>query len=127
MEQSKTYVEFLYPGMLFTETDEKQVANRNIQTLKIPTQAFGFLFFDKTIKTIELDGKKTVVNGKRRNVSGIYYPNGKVFSLDEVKSMGKDYSILASNMEGNNWKYAVKTRKGNFQPFTNKDHIIVCD
>ncbi len=46
-------------------------------------------------------------------------------SLAEVKEELPAEKILISNMEGNGYKYVVKTIRGNFQPFEKKDKILV--
>jgi thymidylate kinase len=129
-EVTKIYVEILYPGILFSEPESREVKSRN--TMKIAKSlkhaAFAFKFYDQVETTILLDGKPKVVAGDRKNESGMYYPDGQIFTLEEVKMLkpAKDYSILASNMEGNNYPLVVKTRVGSWQPFyPDKDEVIL--
>jgi hypothetical protein len=127
-EITKTYVEILYPGILFSEESVKEVNGRNPSAIVkgLESGAFGFRFYDQVETTIILDGKPKKVASDRKNESGMYYPGGRLFTLDEVKSMGKDFHILASNMEGNNWPIVVRSRVGNFQPFDpKKDEVIL--
>jgi len=125
-EVTKTYVEFLYPGALFSEEESQVIKDRDIKKiLKImPKGAYCFRIYDQTSKETKVDGEKRVVFGKEKNKTKKYYPGGTPYTLDQVKKMGKDFSILASNMECNNWPIVVKTRAGNFQPFEEGDIIL---
>ena len=125
-ETIKTYVEYIFPGALFSETERKEVKERNPKKTAqhAPKGAFAFRFYDQSSKNTTIDGEKTVVYGKQKNISPTYYPGGIKFSLPEIKAMGKSHDILASNMECNRWPVVVKTRRGNFQPLENTDVIL---
>ena len=125
-EVTKTYVEFLYPGALFVEEEVKEVNDRDVKKiLKImPKGAFCFRIYDQTSKETKVDGETRTVFGKEKNKTGKYYPGGRSYNLAEIKKMGKDYSILASNMECNDWPIVVRSRAGNFQPFEKGDIIL---
>ena len=114
-EITKTYVEFSYPGALFAETEDKEIITRDVKkVLKImPKGAFCFRFYDMTSNF-----------GKEKNKSGKYYPGATPYTIEQVKKIGKDFSILASNMECNNWPTVIKTRIGNFQPLEKGDIIL---
>jgi hypothetical protein len=125
-EITKTYVEFSYPGALFAETEDKEIITRDVKkVLKImPKGAFCFRFYDMTSKEVTIDGEQETVFGKEKNKSGKYYPGATPYTIEQVKKMGKDFSILASNMECNNWPTVIKTRIGNFQPLEKGDIIL---
>lgn len=114
----KHYVIFYYPGSLFNEEETKLISSRK-DKIEIPKGSFGYRFFDRT--EVELDGE--ALTGKRSNYSVMYYL-GRKMSLAEVKRELPTEKILIRNMEGNNYKYMVKTIRGNFQPFKKGDKII---
>lgn len=125
-ERNQTFVEILFPGTLFPEEQVQEVLSRKPQTVakKLPKGAFCFQFFDQICKEVIVDGETRTICGKRKNESGRYYPEGKVYTAKEIAALGPDYRILLSNMECNDWPKVVKTRCGNWQPFTEKDAII---
>jgi len=114
----KHYVIFYYPGSLVNEEEIKLISSRK-DKIEIPKGSFGYRFFDRT--EVELDGEALI--GKRRDYSVMYYM-GKKMSLAEVKRELPKEEVLIRNMEGNNYKYVVKTIRGNFQPFKKGDKII---
>lgn len=123
-EETKTYVELLYPGSLFAEDEQVVVKERNAEKVaKKYRQCFAFRFYDLTTAEVSVDGVRRVVSGERKNVSPLYYPGAKSYTLAEVKRL-PDSRILASNMECNGWKRVVKTRRGNFQPLNKTDVIL---
>lgn len=92
----KHYVEYLYPGILVSETSVKEVAERDVKAVDLSDGCFGFRFFDRTVTVI--DGE--TLTGDRKNVSGWYY-QGEKMTLEQVKATyGSDhnYRILISNM-----------------------------
>lgn len=127
MEVQKTYVEILYPGSFFPEEDVIVVNKRDPKKIssKYPT-AFSFQFYDLVSKEIEVDGEKQQVSGKKKNISPKYYPDGELYTANQLRKIdAKEYDILISNMECNGWKHVVKTRRGNFQPFEQgKDELL---
>ena len=121
MEETKTYIEYSYPGALFSEYETKVVKSRSPKTHKIPEGAFAFQYFDQTSKTVKVGGEPQVVFGKRKNVSKTYYPDGKLYTIDDLKKDDSgDFSILISNMKCNDWPVVIRTRRGNYQPFDEK-------
>lgn len=84
----KHYVEYLYPGILFSETSVKEVAERDVKAVDISDGCFGFRFFDRTVTVI--DGE--TLTGDRKNVSGWYY-QGEKMTLEQVKAThGSDHN-----------------------------------
>jgi len=125
--RTKTYVELLYHSVLFSETEVVEVGSRDpVAVAEKHKNAFGFHFFDQARTEVELDGNAQTVFGERRTVSPWYYPGGKVYTLEDVKSMKpeKEYEILISNMEGNGYPKVVKTRHGGFVPFQKDDKVL---
>lgn len=107
----KHYVEFLYPGLIVSESEEREVPSRDYKDLKkIPKNCFGFRFFDRVENTVDDE----ILYGQNKNYSKMYYPKANKYSLSEVKEQFPDHNILISNMKNNGWKYVVRTRHGNF-------------
>ena len=118
----KHYVEYLYPGILVSETSIVEVAERDVKAVTIPDDCFGFRFFDRTVTVI--DGE--ILTGDRKNVSGWYY-QGEKMTLEQVKAIyGSDpkYRILIANMEGNGMGTVVKTKFGQFLRLYDNDTIL---
>jgi len=118
----KHYVEFLYPGLLVSETSVEEIAERDTKKVEMSDSCFGFRFFDRTVSVI--DGE--TLTGDRKNVSGWYY-QGEKMTLEQVKaSFGNDrnYRILISNMENNGYDAVVKTKFGQFIPLNDGDTIL---
>lgn len=121
--QLKQYVKCLYPGIFMSEESIKVIESRNIAELDIPPECFGFYFFDK--HEIEFEGQ--VLVGKPKNISGMHYPGGVLYSVGELKAKNQDgkFDTLISNMTCNKWDLVVETRKGNFQPFYEERDVIL--
>ena len=115
----KTYVEILYPGAFVSETEVRPVQSRDPTKVQAPKNCFGYRFFDRE----EVVSGDEVLAGKPKNYSGIHY-FGRVMTLDEVKAEVPNFSTLVNNMQGNKWDKVVRTRCGNFQPFTSLDTIV---
>lgn len=116
----QTYLEILYPGVMFSETEQKKVLSRDPSKVKIPNKAYGFRFYDRTEITTA-DGE--LLAGQPKNYSGTFY-FGKEMTIDDVRREIPNPSTLLSNMRSNGWKKVVKTRLGNFQPLTLEDTVL---
>ena len=115
----KHYVQFLYPGTLFLGTLAKEVSSRDLE-VEAPKECFGYRFFDRQ-ESVAKDGE--VLIGGAKNYSGTHY-FGKLMTLGDVKREVPNSNILVSNMEVNGYDRVVRTRKGNFQTFTDEDTLI---
>lgn len=123
--ESQHFVEYFYPGLLFAESSSRQIATHSVgEALKgMSKKAYGFKLYDKQIlRAMVEDGTSTTVE-KTLNESGMYYPGGVIYTMAEIKNQQGE-SILYCNMWGNDYKKVVKTRLGNYQPFTDKDRIL---
>lgn len=116
---TKTYVEKIYRGLLFSESSIKEVTERNPMQIENDGKMQGFRFYDKEYV---VDGEKTY-DGEKSNYSRwIYF--GKRYSLDEIKAKygnNPDYRILISNMECNGYNYVCHTQAGSFLPMEEGD------
>ena len=118
----KHYVEYLYPGIIVSETSVSEIPERDVSKVNISDRCFGFRFFDRTVTVV--DGE--LLTGDRKNVSGWHY-QGEKMTLEQVKATnGNDgkYDILISNMECNGWSTVVKTKFGQFMPLESDDTVI---
>ena len=116
---TKSYVEKIYRGLLFSEPSVKEVTERDPMKIQNDGSMQGFRFYDKEFV---IDGEKTY-DGKTSNYSNwIYF--GKRMSLAQIKELygnNPDYRILISNMENNNYEYICHTQAGSFLPMENGD------
>ena len=118
----KHYVEYLYPGILFSETSVSEISERDVSKVSISDNCFGFRFFDRTVTVV--DGE--ILTGNTKNISGWYY-KGEKMTLEQVKATyGNDdnYRILIFNMECNDVGAVVKTKFGQFMPLRDEDEVI---
>lgn len=117
----KHYVEFLYPGILFSESSIREIKTRNYKKLiRIPKECYGFRFFDRE----EIKNSREVLKGNERNWSGTYY-FGKLYTINQVKTEFPNEKILIRNIERNSKTgKAIRTRWGNWQLFEKDDKII---
>lgn len=113
---TKTFIEILYPGSLFPESQIEEVKDR--AQIPLPKGAFAYQFFDQQ----EVESDNEILRGKPKNYSGRFY-EGTVYTKEEViKEVGENSSIVF-NIDWNNDK-AIKTVLGNWQPFTPKDTLL---
>lgn len=120
------YVTFYFRGILFSDTESKEIQDRDPTKVKIPEGAFAFEFYDKTTQDAKLEDGRTISSHTEiNNKSKRYYPNAEVYSVSQIeKQEGKD-SILCSNMRCNEWKYVIKTNQGNYVPFDQEKDILI--
>jgi hypothetical protein len=114
------YVEHSFRGSLFSETSFVEVDERDPEEVKnnLPQYAFSFRFYSRTEAII--DGEKLV--GKHKDKSSTYYPNGKVWTTQELIDAKKEDTLIA-NCENNGGK-VVECNMGNWQIFEENDQII---
>lgn len=115
----KHYIEFFYPGVIFSETSINKVKSRCSKSIKAPTDCFGFRFFDRE----EVKSGREILKGNNKNYSGVYY-FGKIYNLNQIRRKFPTEKILIRNVARSKNKKAVKTRLGNWQMLYRKDRII---
>jgi len=106
---TKTYIEFRYPGLIFSNTESVEIKHRNPDDVDVPAGAYAFRFFDKT--EVEIDGETLI--GEPKNHSGICFVEGKIETIDQV-AVSDPGSILLQNMRVNKWASVINTRAGTF-------------
>ena len=118
----KTYVEYLYPGIIVSEGDSKKIEKRDVELAKneMPNNSFGFKFKERT-EVETTDGE--ILFGNFKNESGWYYI-GEEYSLDRVRKEKPNQRILISNMECNHWNRMVMTKFGQSFPLNENDVVL---
>ena len=119
---TQTYVEFMYPGSFFSETESKLVTSRRMLLADVPRNAFGYSFYD--LESTILNGE--TLTGKPKNKSKIFLI-GKPYTLDELRALfgsQADMRVLISNVERNKWRGAVLCRSGNWQPMMDTTEVV---
>lgn len=115
---TKHYVEFLFAGIMFTDTSAQEIKSRSTK-FQIPKTCFGYKFYD--IEEVVSNGHK--LKSGRLNETGVYYINARVLTLAQIRTLMPN-SILQKNMENNGYKKVVKTRSGTYQPLEKGDQIV---
>jgi hypothetical protein len=112
-------VEYLYPGIFVSENECKDITSPDpaLALKKMPKGAYAFRFYEYN-QILDMKGKP-------KNFSGWTYPNGRVYTLAEIKKKFPQQKILISNMEGNGWNRVVETQTHNWVPFTDKDQVVI--
>ena len=117
--KTKHYVEFIFAGIMFTDTSSEEIKSRDSK-FQIPKTCFGYRFFDLEKSKSE---SGNILTSRRLNESGVYYVGGQVMTLNQIKKLMPN-SILQRNMENNDYKKVVKTRVGTYQPLEKKDVVL---
>ena len=124
---TKTYAEFAVPGLLFPETEVVQVKSRDVDSLKIPEDAFGVSFFDILVTSVSTKrGKKVKAESHPVNCSRFYNIGTKICTVKEIieqtrkekRRIGKDAvngrEKMLREMEVEKLKYALRLRVGGY-------------
>jgi hypothetical protein len=115
------YAEFLYPGIIVSETSLKEITREqylNPDTIAIPKGSFGFRVMHRN----EVIEEGDVLIGLYKDTSGWFYV-GRKLSMKEVAAEFGETSTLYRNMEGNNYPFVVKTACGQAFPIHEKDTV----
>lgn len=119
---TKSYVEKIYRGLLFSDSSVSEVTERDPMKVENDGKMQGFRFYDKEFV---VDGENSY-EGKTLNYSRwIYF--GKRLSLEEIKAKygnNSDYRTLISNMEINSVEYVCHTQAGSFLPMEKGDRTF---
>lgn len=126
MKMERHFVKFLIPGTFFAEETVKPIDSWDIQKAIVMSKEirgrydaapYGFQFITRD-------------HGKVEKSSGIYYINGVVETLEEIKAKhDPNNRILISNMEGNGWDKVVTTCNSYrwTQPFNHEDAVVTVE
>jgi hypothetical protein len=121
-----TYVEYLYPGIVMSETSARPVTGRDPARAarEAPDGVFAFRFFDKASVTADVGGEGVLLDSRPIRESGRYYIDAEKLSAEDVAALPGDHKILLSNMHSNGWAFVLRCCTGNFQPFNDGDSIV---
>lgn len=121
MPKTKTFVEFVFPGFVFSESSTHEVESRDMQT-KLPERAYAFRFFDVTETQV---GDETL-RGTPKNFSPMYYPGASAIAAIDVPNMfpGGGNDILRSNVAGNHMRGVIKTCTGTVVEWSADDVVL---
>jgi hypothetical protein len=114
------YIEFIYPGLLFSETSEQPVDRREVPE-RLPENCFGFRFKERQEQT-SAQGEKLL--GKFTNLSHWYYKKGEVYTLAQVKDQHRHRLTLIENMVNNKISRVLLTKFGQWIPLADADVVL---
>ena len=116
----KHFVEFWYPGMIFSDSSSREIESRDIESIEVPDNAYAFSLFDKEM--IVQAGE--TLWGEPKNKSTTYYCGGVRKNYQTIcKEMGSD-SICARNMLCNDTDFVVETRFKQYMSLKTDDVIL---
>jgi hypothetical protein len=116
----RQYIEFLYPGLLFSETGEQPVEDRQVPEL-LPENCFGFRFKERQ-EHVAPDGEWLV--GEFQAYSSWYYKKGEVYTLTEMKDRHRHRQNVIDNMVRNQMERVLLTRFGQWIPLRAEDVVL---
>lgn len=129
---TKHFVTFYSPGAFVAEESTKEIDSWDVEKAKkmagkveerYGATPYGFRFSTRSRGPDDLDSRVT-------KTSGMYYINGRVRTLEQVKARNNPKErILISNMEGNGWDKIVEKRPNApgwmwAQPLTAADTVL---
>lgn len=119
------YIKWLAPGAFFPEDWSEKLESKCLEvlSLKIPRDVYAFSFYDvKIVDAVDEEGVpheiSSIINKSCR------YIIGEVFTVDQIKSLGEEFRILASNVSQYETKSGIKTHLGNWQPLLEDDVVL---
>lgn len=118
MSTTETYVEFLYPGLLFGESSSRLLAEAS-GPIAMPKGAVGYRTYEQSVTTVAGE----TLRGTPRNHSGWTYV-GRAMTVDDVRREMPDASILIANMTGNGYERVVKLPNGQTYPLKSIDQVV---
>lgn len=137
----KYYVVFYSPGTLVAETSTREIDAWDIKKAcqlamtveeRHGATPYGFHFEIRVVAN-DIDdgfGGKLKVQPSVVEKSGMYYINGVIETLEQIKARRtKKEDVLISNMESNGWDrvVTVTNRYRWTQPFEKGDHVVDSD
>ena len=97
---TKHFVRFYFQGVIISETEDREVTNRDIRDITVPQHAYGYRFFDK--EEVVINGE--VLRGSIKNSSEKFII-GTLMTIEEVR---KTYPTIANEMDYNHITKVVK-------------------
>lgn len=123
--ETKSYVEFFFGGSFYAETNTVEWSGSDPQTIEVPEHAFGFRTYKVEIMMTVVEGVEFTKRSKQLDRSGMFYPGGRMVSLEDIRAQHGERSILYQNIKGNGYTAAVEDRFGGYHFYDiGKDHIL---
>ena len=119
------YVEWLCPGAFFPEEFSEKLESivDDLSLLEVPRDVYAFSFYDvKTVNAYDEEGQPHEISSTINK--SCRYIIGETFTVEQIKALGGDFRILASNVEQYETKSGVKTHLGNWQPLLEDDVVL---
>lgn len=125
-------VTYLYPGILFAESDTLPIEDGprlpERAAEQAPKSAYSFSIKSVLVADPIEDGHggQLRVMSRVLTKSGNYFLGGELFTAEQVTALddGQDYTILLSNMRSNGHAQVVRTPLGNWVPFEDGDVLL---
>lgn len=125
------FVEYLYPGALFSESSAKKVPDRNPRrdALAAPEGAYAFRYFTRLTATADYQGRPvTLRSGEVDPSPGKWYLDATAHTVSEIERLAvenpREYRVLLSNMTVNHYNRVARCRSGNWQ-FLGPGSVII--
>jgi len=118
----KMYVEFIYPGIIVSETSLVEISVDQYlhpELVTLPENAFGFRFGIRN----EIKSGSEILKGEFHAKSGWYFKGIKM-NKEQVAIKDGINSILYRNMINNNYDFVVRTKFGQAIPLQKEDVIL---
>src|SRR3954453_2705992 len=100
-----------------SRSEEHMMVAPNPYSLELPDNFYGFRFFEM-VKFHHRTGRE------KFNYSGVYYPQGRLMSIEDVIPEEGEDSPLVKTMRQSGWKRVVRTRHNWNVHFHYSDKII---
>ena len=121
-----TYVEYLFPGLIVSETSRHSVTHRDPAAIarEAAGDVFAFRFYDIVTTIVTAGGRDVETRSGEVDATGRYYIDAEKLTSAEVAALPGNHSILLDNMRANGWDPILRCRTGNFQPLKDGDVIV---
>ena len=105
------YVKYLYPGTFFNE--ERISPIDSVKDIEVPDTAYGYQTFKREILT----SPETENECKSASFdhTAVEYVDADYYTLKQLKEHFPEEHVLISNIEGNGYRGAIRTRRRNWQ------------
>jgi hypothetical protein len=117
---AQLYIEYLYPGSMFSESSYEKVNSRETPS-NFPERAFAFRFTERE-EVLTADGE--TLKGSFKNNSGWKYIGGTEKTLEQVEREHPEKRILIANLKNNEYSRCVFTKFGQVMPLEDEDVVL---
>ena len=116
--QTIEMAEMVSSGGFVSEYEVVELKGKSIADLAESADqwVYAIITFKMLKGTVNVDGQILRLSSERFDVSPYNYLDGDVYTLEQVKAMNGDKTLIA-NMESNDWSHVIRCRTGNWQSF----------